>query len=162
MILVGGAESYLLTDELRRRDVPVIVGSTTALPFRRGDAYDQRHRLPAQLHEAGVKFCLSHLTWGAWAVRDLPLQAGHAVAYGLPEEVALRALTLSTAEILGIDEEQGSLEVGKAATLFVSDGNVIDVLGQKISWMFIDGRRVDLDNRHRELYRKYSEKPAAR
>jgi len=159
MILVGGAESYLLTDRLKRSDVPVIVGSTTALPFRTGDAYDQRHRLPALLHEAGVRFCLSHLTWGAWAVRDLPLQAGHAVAYGLPEDAALRALTLSTAEILGIDEEQGSLDVGKSATLFVSDGDVIDVLGQKISLMFIDGRRVDLDNRHRELYRKYAQKP---
>ena len=92
-------------------------------------------------------------------MRNLPFQAGQAVAHGLPADTALRALTLSTAEILGIDEIQGSLEIGKHATLFVSAGDVMDPSGQRVTEMFIRGRKVDLDNRHRELYRKYRQKP---
>jgi len=159
MVLVGGKESYKLTAVLKENDIPVIVGTTSTLPTRRDDAYDIAFRLPAMLHEAGVRFCIAQITWGAWDVRNLPFQAGQAVAHGLPADVALRSITLSTAEILGIDEDQGSLEVGKEATLFVSGGDVMDPSGQQVTTMFIRGRRVDLDNRHKELYRKYRQKP---
>ena len=81
-----------------------------------------------------------------------------AVTYGLPADVALRSITLSTAEILGIDDRQGSLDLGKDATLFVSTGDVMDLRTQKVTHMWIEGRRVDLDNRHRMLARKYAEK----
>jgi imidazolonepropionase-like amidohydrolase len=156
MVLVGGREADKAADLLRRSNIPVILGSTQALPLRQDDDYDQAYTLPSRLHAAGVRFSLSHP--GSWAVRNFPFQASQAVAYGLPEEVALRAMTLSAAEILGIADRQGSLEVGKRATLFVSEGDVMDTLGQDVMQMWIEGKRVDLDNRHRQFYRKYLER----
>ncbi|MBW3671628.1 MAG: amidohydrolase [Acidobacteria bacterium] len=156
MILTGGREAYRATDLLKRHDIPVIVGAVQALPMRQDDDYDQAYKLPAQLHQAGVTFCLSQPS--SWATRNLPLQAGHAVGYGLPSDVALRSITLSVAEILGIADREGSLEVGKDATLFVSSGDVMNTLGHRVTHMWIEGRRVDLDNKHKELYRKYEEK----
>jgi imidazolonepropionase-like amidohydrolase len=155
LVIVGGKDAHLAAEVLAERDVPVIVGSTMSLPMRRDDAYDAAFKLPVQLERAGVRFCLGHFGSAAWDVRNLPFQAGQAVAFGLSPESALRALTLSTAEILGIDRELGSLEVGKQATLFVSEGDPLDMLEHRVSMMFIEGRRVDLDNRHEELYRKY-------
>lgn len=157
MVLVGGAEAYKVPDLLAEAGVPVILGTTTALPPRAGDDYALPYKLPRLLWEAGVPFCLS-MAGESWQTRNLPFQAGQAVAFGLPVEEALRAVTLSAAEILGIADREGSLEVGKAATLFVSRGDVLDVLGQAVTDLWIDGRRVDLDDRHKELYRKYQEK----
>jgi imidazolonepropionase-like amidohydrolase len=159
MVLVGGREAYLASDLLVEHEIPLILGNPTGRPFREDDDYDAAYKQPRLLHEAGVKFCLGRISWGAWDVRNLPLEGGQAVAYGLPADIALRALTLTTAEILGVDDELGSLDVGKQATLFVSEGNVMDLLTQKVTLMFIEGRRVDLDNRNRMLYRKYRQKP---
>lgn len=156
MVLVGGKEAYRVAPLLAAHQVPVILGTTTSLPMRADDDYDLPYKLPRLLADAGVRFCLS--VDGSWEVRNLAFQAGQAVAFGLPEEEALRAITLSAAEILGIAAEEGSLEVGKAATLFVSRGDVLDVLGQGVTRMWIEGRAVDLDDRHKELYRKYQQK----
>jgi imidazolonepropionase-like amidohydrolase len=157
-VLVGGADSYRLTELLRERDIPVIIDAATELPQRGDDEYDAQFRLPARLHEAGVRFAIGLLN-ANYATRNLALEgAGAAIAWDLPADAALRAITLSTAEILGIADTQGSLEVGKRATLFVSSGDVTDNLGHDVTHMFIDGRSVSLDNRHRELYRKYAEK----
>jgi imidazolonepropionase-like amidohydrolase len=162
LVLVGGAEANRVTDLLVEHDVPVILGSTTALPTRADDGYDARFTLPAELERAGVRFALGHLTWGAWDVRNLPFQAGQAIAFGLAPERALRAVTLSTAEILGLDDRLGSLDVGKDATLFVSAGDVLDVIGQRVERMWIDGREIDLDDRHKRLYREYRAKREGR
>ncbi len=156
MVLVGGADAHLAADLLRQHDVPVILGDTQALPPREDDAYDSAFRRPLRLHEAGVRFCLAKRA--SWNARNLAFQAGQAAAFGLPRDVALRAITLSAAEILGIDDRQGSLEEGKDATLFVSDGDVLDYLGQKVRMMFIEGREVDLDDRHKQLRRKYRQR----
>ena len=126
-------------------------------PLRQDDAYDLAYRLPALLHAAGVKFCLGNE--GSWQVRNLALQAGQAVAYGLPHDVALRAITLSTAEILGVDGELGSLDVGKRATIFVQDADPLDNFGSPVERMWIDGREVDLDDRQKRLWEKYKKKP---
>lgn len=157
MILVGGAEAHRVAAQLAEARIPVILREVIERPLRQDDAYDLAYRLPALLHAAGVKFCLS--TEGSWQVRNLPLQAGQAVAYGLPHDVALRAITLSTAEILGIDGELGSLDVGKRATLFVQDGDPIDNFGTPVERMWIDGREVDLDDRQKRLWEKYKRKP---
>ncbi|MDZ4723790.1 MAG: amidohydrolase family protein [candidate division Zixibacteria bacterium] len=156
MVLVSGAEAWKAIDLLKKHSIPVILGTTTSLPMRTDDDYDQRFKLPKMLKEAGIQFCLGHS--GSWDVRNLAFQGGQAAAFGLSKEDALRALTLSTAEILGIDKTQGSLDVGKNATLFVSDGDVMDMLGQKVTNMYIEGRLVDLSNRHKELYEKYQAK----
>lgn len=157
MVLVGGRESARAAAALAAAGIPVILGEVTALPSRQDDGYDQAYRTPAALQAAGVTYCLS--VDGSWEVRNLPLEAGHAAGSGLTHEQALRAVTLSAAEILGIDDELGSIEVGKRATLVVSEGDIIDTIGHRVTHMWIDGRAVDLDNHHRELWRKYQQKP---
>jgi len=158
-VLVGAADSWRLASELHERNIPVILGGALGLPRREDDPYDAAFHAPALLHEAGLKFCIGE-TGESWQARNLGLHAAEAVAFGLPADAALRALTLSTAEILGVDAELGSLDVGKSATLFVSDGDVLDSLTRRVTNMWIEGRRVDLDDRHKELYRKYKQKPA--
>ena len=157
-VLVGAAEADRLLDLLRARDIPVILDAATELPYRGDDPLDTRFTLPAKLHEAGIRFAIGMLNT-SYQNRNLAIEgAGAAIAWGLPEDAAVRAMTLSTAEILGIADSQGSLDVGKRATLFVSTGDVTDTLTQGVTHMFIDGRAVDLDNRHRQLHRKYAEK----
>ena len=161
--MTGGADAHLATDLLVENQVAVVLGSITALPEREDDDYDLPFKLPRLLHEAGVEFCFSHSSFGgSWANRNLPFQAGQAVAFGLPQDAALRALTLGAAEILGIGDRLGSLEVGKEATLFISEGDVMDTLSQNVTAMYIEGRPVDLDNRHKELHRKYQERISRR
>ena len=158
LVLVGAAEAYKAAELLRDAGVSVILDAATGLPPRQDDAYDTQYKHARLLHEAGVTFCIGLIDQG-WGTRNLAIEgAGHAVAYGLPADVALRSITLSTAEILGIEESQGSLEVGKEATLFVSTGDVMDTLTQNVTHMYIRGRPVDLDNRHKMLARKYAEK----
>jgi len=158
LVLVGAAEAYKAAELLRDENVPVILDASTGLPPRQDDDYDTQYKHARLLHEAGVKFSIGLIDQG-WGARNLAIEgAGHAVAHGLPADVALRSITLSTAEILGIDATQGSLEVGKEATLFVSTGDVMDTLTQNVTHMYIRGRPVDLDNRHKMLARKYAEK----
>ena len=157
MVLVGGAEAHRAAAQLVEAGIPVILREVIERPLRQDDPYDLAYSLPALLHAAGVKFCLSND--GSWQVRNLPLQAGQAVAYGLPHDVALRAITLTTAEILGVDGELGSLDVGKRATLFIQDADPIDNFGSSVERMWIDGRAVDLDDRQRRLWQKYRRKP---
>jgi len=158
LVLVGAADAYKAAELLRDAGVAVILDASTGLPPRQDDDYDTQYKHARLLHEAGVKFCIGLINQG-WGARNLAIEgAGHAIAHGLPADVALRSITLSTAEILGLDETQGSLEVGKEATLFVSTGDVMDTLTQNVTHMYIRGRPVDLDNRHRRLARKYAEK----
>ncbi|MCK5127048.1 MAG: amidohydrolase family protein [candidate division Zixibacteria bacterium] len=156
MILVGGRDAWMCPELLKDNKIPVIVAWTQALPGREDDGYDLRYSLPARLYEAGVKFCMAQ-AGGGWS-RNLPFQAGQAIAFGLPKEEALRALTLSVAEILDVDQNLGSLEVGKKATIIVSDGDIFDILTHKIIYEFIEGKKVDLNNKHKELYEKYRQK----
>jgi imidazolonepropionase-like amidohydrolase len=157
MILVGGAEANRSATKLVESRIPVILRDVIERPLRQDDDYDLAYRLPALLHEAGVTFCLSDQ--GSWQVRNLPLQAGQAVAYGLPKDGALRAITLTTAQILGVDGELGSLDVGKRATLFIQDADPIDNFGSPVERMWIDGREVDLGDRQKRLRDKYRQKP---
>ena len=156
LVLVGAKDAHMLADFLAEHDVPVVIGTVQDLPMRQGDGYDQAFRTPAILHEAGVRFAITEA--GSWNGRNLPFQAGQAIAFGLPEEAALRSMTLTPAEILGIADRQGSLEAGKDATLFVSKGDVTDSLTQDVTHVWIEGRAIDLDDKQKELYRKYGEK----
>ncbi len=160
-VIVGGSDAWMAADLLNEKDIPVIVGRTQSLPAREDEGYDLTYRLPALLAEAGVKFCLSSAGsdgGSSWSVRNLPFQAGQAVAFGLSPEDALRAVTLSTAEILGVDVDLGSLQPGKKATLVVADGDILNPLTHHVVMEFIEGRRINLDSKQRELYRKYLQK----
>ncbi|MFQ5606782.1 MAG: amidohydrolase [Candidatus Zixiibacteriota bacterium] len=160
IVIVGGAESWKIADKLRRQDIPVILRRTHSAPYRDDDDYDLAFRVPLLLKEAGVRFCFSYIysSPSSWDTRSLPFQAGQAIAFGLDEATALRAVTLSTAEILGVADVLGSLENGKKATIVVSEGDILDQLTNRVVYEFIEGRRVDLNNRHKELFEKYRQK----
>lgn len=159
MILVGGDDSWMLTDLLKENNIPVILKRVHSLPDREDDDYDTFLKLPKTLLDAGVKSCLSNTGFfGHWDVRNLPFLAGTSVAYGMDKANALRSITLWPAEIIGISDRMGSLEVGKDATIIVSSGDIMDALTNDIVYEFIQGKKVDLDDKHKRLYRKYSEK----
>ena len=158
LIIYGGYDAPLCAELLKKHDVPVIVGGVYRLPRRRFEHYDTPFTVPARLHEAGVKFCISGSgRFGASAVRNLPYHAAMAVAFGLPADEALKAITLYPAEILGIDQQVGSLEKGKDATFCITDGDPLETPTQ-IEAAYIQGRRVDLNDRHKRLWKKYEEK----
>ncbi|MFB0516099.1 MAG: amidohydrolase family protein [Candidatus Neomarinimicrobiota bacterium] len=156
MVLVGGRDCWMVSDLLKEHDIPVIVGDIHTLPGRRWEAYDASFTLPAKLWAAGVKFCLSP-TNSDYNVRNLPFEAGTAVAFGLPREEALKAITLYAARILGIDHKTGSLEPGKDATMLVTSGDPLDFRSE-VEQLYIQGRKVDLGSRHKTLYEKYLER----
>jgi len=161
LVIYGGHDAELCSDLLVRENVAVILPGTYRLPIRRDEPYDAPYTLPDRLHRAGVKFCIAAeqtgYPGGASNARNLPFQAGNAVAYGLDPEVALRSITLSAAEILGVDHLVGSLTVGKEATLMVVHGDPL-VIESQVVYAMIHGRPVDLGNKHLSLFRKYQEK----
>ena len=159
MVLVGGKDSWRVTQILKDREISVIYTQTHSTPMRRFEQYDQAFITPSQLYAAGVKFCISNSEspFQTPHIRNLPYHAAKAASYGLSWKEALRSITLSPAEILGVEEKVGSLETSKDATLFIADGDILDVRTQ-VNMAFIFGRRVDLSDRHKTLYSKYRNK----
>jgi imidazolonepropionase-like amidohydrolase len=155
-ILVGGADAYLLTDILKANNIPVMIEKTHSLPSRNGEDVDQPYKTPAQLVKAGVLTCLS--TIGGWQQRNIGFEAGTAAAYGLSKEEALALITANTAKILGVGDRLGTLEVGKDATLFVSEGDALDMRGNNVEHAFIRGRKLQLVNKQKFLYEQYKAK----
>ena len=156
LILLGGRDAWMIADELKSKTVPVVVTEVQAAPSRRWEPYDEAFTLPNRLFQAGVRFCIAGEYEGTQA-RDLPHQAATAAAYGLPKTEALRAVTLSAAEILGLAERVGSIEVGKDATLFVADGDPLE-LSTHIEQLYIGGKTIDMRDKHKQLYEKYRAK----
>jgi imidazolonepropionase-like amidohydrolase len=156
IILTGAEESWRVADLLKEKKVPVILGPIIAMPVREDDSYDSRFTAPSILFKAGVKFCFA--TEGSSFARNLPYQAGTAVAYGLPKEEALKALTLNAAEILGVAAELGSIDVGKVADLVVTDGDIMELKTQ-VKYLFIKGQPVELKSRQTDLADKYMARP---
>ena len=155
-VVVGGEESYLITDFLKAHRVPIVLEKTQRLPSREDSDIDQPFKTPRILEESGVLYCIAFSNY--WNCRNLPFQAGQAVNYGLKYEDAVRAITSNAAQILGIDERIGSLAVGKEATLIISEGDALDMRTCKISHAFIQGRKINLDNKQEALYRKFKAK----
>jgi imidazolonepropionase-like amidohydrolase len=155
-IILGGRDAWQVADLLRQGDVPVILTSVTDLPSREDDPYDVNFSGPAKLHRAGVRFAITSGHSGA-EVRDLPYTAGMAAAFGLPKDAALRAVTLAPAQILGVADRVGSIEVGKIANLFVTDGDLLEAR-TKTRHLFIDGRPVPLSSKHEVLYEMFKER----
>ncbi len=152
-VIVGGNDALKCSDLLREANIPVILQKVHSVPRRDEQGYDAPYTLPAQLAAAGVKFALSD--GGSWQQRNLPFEAGTAMAFGLSENDALRALTRAPAEILGVSGRVGSLEVGKDATLFVSKCNALDGLTNSLDFAFIQGRSVSLSSKQTKLAKKY-------
>ncbi len=155
-VIVGGRDAWMITDFLKQHNTPIMLSGTHNLPPSQDDDIDLPYKLPKLLHDAGVEFCIS--LNGGWGQRVLMFHAGQAVAYGLPYEAAIQALTLNTAKILNIDNQVGSLEVGKDATLIISTGDALDMRTNQIEHAFIQGRAINLDDKQKALYRKFKEK----
>ena len=154
--IVGARDSWRITDFLKAHNVPVIIGSTQSLPGRDDDDVDQPFKTPAMLQAAGLLWCFEHEEY--WQQRNLPFQAGQAVGFGLAYEDAIQALTSNTAKIMGIDKTVGTIAEGMDATLFISEGDVLDMRTSKVTNAFIQGREINLDNKQEMLYRKFQTK----
>jgi imidazolonepropionase-like amidohydrolase len=158
-VIVGGYDAWRVADLLLDKKVDVILGRVHNLPLRDGDDIDLPYRLPTLLKSKGLRFCLGYAgDMERMGSRNLGFTAGTASAYGLAKEDALQAITLDAARILRIDGKYGSLAVGKSATMFVSTGDALDMRTCDVRHAFIDGRRLDLDDHQKKLFRQYLER----
>ena len=159
IILCEAPEAYKVIREIKAHDIPVILGPVFALPMDEDDPYDRAFTTAADLDKAGIRFAFASLSGGAsLASRNLPYQAAQAVAFGLPHDDALKALTRNAAEIWGVANQIGTIEEGKLADLIVTDGDPLESRTQ-VRNVFIRGKLVDLNNRQKELYEKYLNRP---
>ena len=150
--ITGGTDAWKLAPQLKSRNVPVIVGPVMRSPISDWDPYDATYANPGRLFEAGVSFCIR--SDNASNSRNAPLEAGRAVAFGLPEAEALKSVTLDAAGILGIDKECGSITVGKRADLVLTDGSPLQTSTQ-IKGIFVGGKPFAPESRQTKLYEKY-------
>ena len=144
-------------DLLKLHDAMVAINGTFKMPQRRDLSYASTFELPAQLEAAGVRWCMANSDRDSSNLRNLPYEAAAAVPFGLSREAALRAITLSAAEFLGVADRVGSLEQGKDATLFITDGDPLE-LTTKIEHAFVQGRQVVLEDKQTGLAAKYRTK----
>ena len=159
MTIVGGYQASEVADVLKQNNVSVMLKRVHSLPELEDDDYDYTFKQAKQLVDAGVLVSLE--TSGQMErmnSRNLPFYAGTTVAHGLTKEQALQLITLNAAKIMGIDDMYGSLEVGKSATLFISEGDALDMRTNQLTHAFIDGRTISLETHQTELWKRYSEK----
>lgn len=155
VVLVGGYHAYKITDFLKKNDIPVLARATHNLPSHNDDDYDLPYKSPKLLTDAGLLVGIQNSGEANFQNRNLPFYAGQAVAYGMEKEEALKLISSNTAKILGIGDSHGTLEVGKSATLFISEGDALDMRTNKLSHAFIDGRSVSLETHQTELWKRY-------
>jgi imidazolonepropionase-like amidohydrolase len=155
-IILGGREALDVAPLLKEHHVPVLVTGVLDLPSREDDPYDINYSLPGKLVEAGVTFAITSGDAGAEA-RNLPYVAGMAAAFGLSKEDALKSVTLWPAQIFGVADKFGSIEVGKVANLVVTTGDILEAKTNTKA-LFIDGRPVPLDTKHTELYEMFKDR----
>src|SRR6266404_4201242 len=142
--------------ELKAKNIPVILGRTEALPENEDAPYDEAFTIPAEAYKAGVKFAFG--TFSNEFVRNLPYNAARAVAFGLPYDEALKAVTINAAQIWGAGDKMGSIEKGKWADLMVTTGDPLEIPTQ-IKYLYIKGKEVDITNKQTRLYEKYLNRP---
>ena len=155
-IIVGGQEAWKVADDLKKNNISVIYTNIYNLPVRDDDPYDFLFEGPSKLQQAGVKFAISTGDSGA-ENRDLPYHAGLAGAFGLPKDEALKSVTLYPAQILGVSDRLGSIEVGKMANIVVADGDILEPR-TNIKYVFINGRLIPLTSRHTELFDSFKDR----
>ena len=158
-VITGGREAWRIADWLAERDVSMILSPTQAMPSGADASYDEAYANAGKLHAAGVKIAFA--TFNSADSRTLPYEAAMAVPYGLPREAALEAITRNAAEMLGLDDRIGTIEVGKLGNVIVTDGDPLEIQTH-VTDLFILGRGVSLDNKHKSLYDKYSSRPRSR
>jgi len=158
MILAGGEEAFKVKDLLRSKDVPVILRPVLSLPEEEDDPYDRELSQPAELAAAGVKIAIA--SFDNSFARRLGQNAANAVAYGLPYDQALRAVTINPAQVFGLGSQIGTLELGKIANVIVTNGDPLE-LTTDVKYLFIKGQLTSTENKHHRLYEKYLNRPKA-
>ena len=154
VVIVGGADSWQIAPLLKQNNIPVILGQCHALPVANDDDVDQPFKTPYLLQKAGVLFAIADND-GTTRGRNLMYNAGTAASYGLSKEEALSAITFNAAKILGIDNITGTIEEGKDANIIVSEGDILDMEHSIVELAFIQGRKINLDNRQSQLAERY-------
>ncbi|MBD0278797.1 MAG: amidohydrolase family protein [Flavisolibacter sp.] len=157
VVIVGGMDSWQIADVLKQNNVAVILNQVHTLPLLEDDDVDQPYKTPAMLQKAGVLFALNDND-GNTRSRNLAFNAGTACAYGLTKEQALQAITLNAAKVLGIDDRTGSIEVGKDANIIISTGDILDMKTSNVTDAFIQGRKIDLTDKQKQLNERYKQK----
>lgn len=155
--IVGGSESYQVAPLLKQHNIAVILQQLHNLPTSEDDDVDQPFKTPLALQQAGVLFALTDED-GQTTGRNLAFNAGTAASYGLSKEEALQAITLNAAKILGIANRTGSIEVGKDANIIISNGDLLDMKSSVVTTALIEGRNINLDDKHKQLNERYKKK----
>ncbi len=155
IVLVGGYHAYKITDFLKEHDIPVLVQFTHNLPVFDDEEYDLPYKLPKLLSDAGLLVALQNGEASNFQTRNLPFYAGQVVGQGMEKEKALQLISGNAAKILGIDDLYGTLEVGKSATFFLSEGDALDMRTNQLTHAFIDGRELSLETHQTELWKRY-------
>jgi imidazolonepropionase-like amidohydrolase len=157
VVIVGGSDSWQIADLLKQNNVSVVLNQPHSLPTMGDDDIDQPYKTAAMLHKAGVLFSINDddaQTRG----RNLSYNAGTAAAYGLDKEEAIKAITLNAAKILGVSDRTGSIEVGKDANIIISTGDILDMRTSNVTDAFIQGRKIDLTDKQKQLNERYNRK----
>lgn len=155
-IIVGARDAHLILNFLKENNIAIILENAHSLPSREDDDIDLPYKKATILYNAGIKYCIA--INGSWQQRNLPFEAGTTAAYGVPREMALRSVTLSAAEILGVAANLGSLTKGKDATLLISTGDLLDMKSSIVERAWIQGTEIALKNNQNELNEKYLKK----
>ncbi len=156
-VISGAAEAWKVVEALEKAKVPVLLSGSLHLPRREFDPYDSIYATAAKLHAAGVPFAIRSQSGGSsegTALRNLPYEAATAVAFGLPEDVAVQSVTIAPARILGVADQLGSIEPGKRANLVITAGHLLQPTTSVLA-LFIDGEPIRPESRHTQLYAKY-------
>ncbi|MBI3405085.1 MAG: amidohydrolase family protein [Acidobacteria bacterium] len=149
-----------MKDLLKQKNIPVILRTPQALPGEEDEPYDINFTTPGVLHAAGVKVAMATFASGRAEVNSYNLtdQAGNTVAYGLPREEALKAITINPAQMYGVSDKLGTIEAGKIANIVVTNGDALELKTQ-IRYVFIRGVQTSLDSKFKQLYDKYRARP---
>ncbi|VAV84994.1 FIG00552507: hypothetical protein [hydrothermal vent metagenome] len=158
MVIVGGYQAHLVASLLKNNNVSVLINHTQSLPKIDDHDYDLPYKAPKLLADAGVLVGIQTGDTSNFQTRNLPFYAGQVVGQGMDKEEALKLITSNTAKILGIDADYGTLEAGKSATLFISEGDALDMRTNNLTHAFIDGRSISLETHQTELWKRYSNK----
>ncbi|KGK28759.1 amidohydrolase family protein [Cellulophaga sp. E6(2014)] len=155
IVIAGGYQAYKITDFLKENNIAVLINFTHNNPNFEDDDYDLPYKNPKLLFDAGILVGIQNASAANFQTRNLPFYAGQTVGQGLDKEAALQLITGNNAKILGIDADYGTLEVGKSATLFISEGDALDTRSNQLSHAYIDGRNLSLETHQTELWKRY-------
>lgn len=160
IILVGARDAFLLAEKIAAQKIPVIYEHVFTQPSRDIESYGAHFHAPEILRAAGVTVAIGMGAdaFDAALIKNLPYFAAQTIAFGLPEPDALKSITLIPAQLLGVADRLGSIEAGKEATLFVTDGNIFDIRSN-VKRLWIAGKEIPLETRHTRLYEKYKARP---